>query len=71
MEIIEKVVAVTTIVVLILIIITSVNNEPKPELTFEEKKEEAYFDCISRATVNRDADLLRACDEVLKINKEL
>ena len=74
MDIIEKLLVVVIAIVLILIIITPViispvNNEPKLELTFEEKKEEAYFYCVEKATRNRDSDLLNACEKVLNINK--
>ncbi len=69
MDIIEKLLVVTIAILLIFIIITPVNNEPKLELTFEEKKEEAYFRCVKKATINRDSDLLNACEKVLNINK--
>lgn len=69
MDTIEKLLVVTIATLLILIIITPVNIEPKLELTFDEKKEEAYLKCVSRATANRDSDLLNACEKVLNINK--
>lgn len=54
MNITESLIIAAIIILTILIIVTPVNNKPKQKLTFEEKKE---------------ADLLRACDEALKVNK--
>lgn len=70
MDVIDKIFTGIIAFLIILALATPPSFNSKSEKTFEEKMEEAYFDCVSKALVNRDAALLRACDEVLKVNEE-
>lgn len=35
--------------------------------TFEERIQEEYIGCVSKATTNRDPDLLTRCKEILEV----
>lgn len=61
---------IVAILVIFFIVLISSHEEHKiyeETLSFEERVQEEYLDCVSKASVNRDSELLISCKDILEV----
>ena len=67
-----RIVVVVLLVAIVVVAIMAATSSSKNTIgekasTFEERIQEEYIGCVSKATTNRDPDLLTRCKEILEV----